>query len=283
MSTEAVCIHQNTAHLRKSFDSSLHPLLLQAHPLPQTFLLRAFSLGVQDHLQYEGLYISRDTHVSVLGQTFISIFHLEPLIRVHHFCVALSLIQRLSSHLPFSSSLTQKLLDCSQRQRALIPVTASLPRITPPSSSPSPQSSQSSPSPLHGSIQAAPSTPIATLNVTEQWALFPSFAAPPLVLNVAFCIRHSGMPAQAVHPVLSQNQEDQERCMSINSRDAGAVPACNTFSALMARSSSSSSKDPTMAQHAADEYRALLATSFINTVDLAENLGSTGRSSAWGQ
>lgn len=51
MSTETAGTHQNTGHLRKAFDSSLPPLSIQAYPLPQTFLLRASSLGAQDYLQ----------------------------------------------------------------------------------------------------------------------------------------------------------------------------------------------------------------------------------------
>jgi len=53
MSTGSACTHQNTVHLRKGFGSSLPSLFIQAHPLPQSFVLRPCSLGGQDYLQYQ--------------------------------------------------------------------------------------------------------------------------------------------------------------------------------------------------------------------------------------
>lgn len=67
-----------------------------------------------------------------------------------------------------------------------------------------------------------------TLNMTHQWALFSNFAVPPLGLNLVFHVRRSWRPARSAHPVLSQHQVNQEHCMSINSRRAGAHPAYTT-------------------------------------------------------
>lgn len=121
-----------------------------------------------------------------------------------------------------------------------------------------------------------------TRKVTHQWALFFQFCSPSSWFKCSFS--HQAQPkaskicASRAFPNPSEPRALQELTLLTPCKHF----FCSNGKLLIAFLE----RSHRLVRHAEDEcsaYRALLASSLMNTVDPAENLGSTGRCTAWGE
>lgn len=120
-----------------------------------------------------------------------------------------------------------------------------------------------------------------TLKVTQQWALLFQFCSPSSWFKCSFSHRAqpkaSKICASRAFPKPSEPRALQELtlltpCKHFFCTNGKLLIAFLERSHLLVRP----------AEDECSAYRALLASSLMNTVDPAENLGSTGRCTAWG-